>query len=224
MFAVRRMKIELLVSMACSSSITGSNSVEERLALLQPARRQVGGHAAGRDVAVGQPCAAKLLEKVEDLLAFAEAPHEGRETAQVEAIAAGGRQGGWRCGPIRRPRPAGGGHVSGGTNPSSFSTASAQPRFMFMPGQVIEPVGIGDELPRREVLADLLRTAVQVADMRRQIADHFAVGPQHQPQHAVRARMLRAHVDQHLVAAEVEFDQVRDRCVQPAFPILPAIP
>ena len=36
--------------------------------------------------------------------------------------------------------------------------------------------------------------------------DDFAVGPQHQPQHAVRAGMLRAHVDQHLVGADVELD------------------
>ena len=49
---------------------------------------------------------------------------------------------------------------------------------------------------------------MQIADIRRQFADHFAVGPQHQPQHAVRAGMLGAHVDQHFVAAEVEFDQI----------------
>ena len=62
-FAVRRMKIELLVSVACSSSMTGSNSVEERLAMLQPALGQVGRHAAGRNVGIGQPRPAKLLEK-----------------------------------------------------------------------------------------------------------------------------------------------------------------
>ena len=41
------------------------------------------------------------------------------------------------------------------------------------------------------------------------LGDDFAVGPQHQPQHAVRAGMLRAHVDQHLVGADVEFDDAR---------------
>ena len=74
------------------------------------------------------------------------------------------------------------------------------------PGQVIHAVGVGNPLPRREVLADLFRAAVQVADVRHDFGDDFAVGPQHQPQHAVRARMLRAHVDEHLVRADVELD------------------
>ncbi len=95
---------------------------------------------------------------------------------------------------------------SGSSRPSSFSTASDQPRFMFMRGQVVHPVGVGNPLPRREVLADLLRAAVQIADVRRDLGDDFAVGPQHQPQHAVRAGMLRSHVDQHFVRADVEFD------------------
>ncbi len=73
-------------------------------------------------------------------------------------------------------------------------------------GQVIHPVGVGNPLPRRQVLADLLGAAVQIADVRRDFGDDFAVGPQHQPQHAVRAGMLRAHVDQHLVGADVELD------------------
>ena len=47
---------------------------------------------------------------------------------------------------------------------------------------------------------------MQVADVGRDFVDDFAVGPQQQPQHAVRAGMLRAHVDQHLVRPHVEFD------------------
>ena len=41
------------------------------------------------------------------------------------------------------------------------------------------------------------------------LGDDFAVGPQHQPQHAVRAGVLRPHVDEHLVGADVEFDDAR---------------
>ena len=37
----------------------------------------------------------------------------------------------------------------------------------------------------------------------------FAVGPEHEPQHAVGARVLRAHVDEHLVGADVELDDPR---------------
>ena len=74
------------------------------------------------------------------------------------------------------------------------------------PGQVIHAVGVGDELDRRDVLADLLGAAVQVAQVRRDLGDDLAVGAQHQPQHAVRAGVLRPHVDEHLVGADVELD------------------
>ena len=47
---------------------------------------------------------------------------------------------------------------------------------------------------------------MQIADVRRDFGDDLAVGPQHQPQHAVRAGMLRPHVDEHLVGADVEFN------------------
>ena len=74
------------------------------------------------------------------------------------------------------------------------------------PGQVVHAVGVGNPLRRREVLADLLGAAVQVADVRRHLVHDFAVGPQQQAQHAVRAGMLRAHVDQHFVGPHVELD------------------
>ena len=74
--AVRRMKIALLVSRACRFVDHRLELVEKRLALLQPAGRQIGRHAADGDVAVRQPGAADLLEQVEDLFALAEGPHE----------------------------------------------------------------------------------------------------------------------------------------------------
>ena len=74
------------------------------------------------------------------------------------------------------------------------------------PGQVVHPVGVGDELDRRDVLADLLGAAVQIAQVRRHFGDDLAVGAQHEPQHAVRAGVLRPHVDEHFVGADVELD------------------
>ena len=77
------------------------------------------------------------------------------------------------------------------------------------PGEVVHPVRVRDELDRRDVLADLLGAAVQVAEVRGDLGDDLAVGAQHEPQHAVRARVLRAHVDEHLVGADVELDDGR---------------
>src|SRR5207249_11461313 len=73
-------------------------------------------------------------------------------------------------------------------------------------GQVVHAVGVGDELDRRDVFADLLGAAVQVAHVRHHFGDQLAVGAQHQAQDAVRAGVLRAHVDEHLVGADVELD------------------
>ena len=42
--------------------------------------------------------------------------------------------------------------------------------------------------------------------MRCDFRDHLPVGAQHQPQSTVRAGMLRTHVDQHLIGADVELD------------------
>jgi hypothetical protein len=36
--------------------------------------------------------------------------------------------------------------------------------------------------------------------------DDFAVGSQYKPQHAMGAGMLRTHINEHLVRADVEFD------------------
>ena len=66
------MKIALLVSMACNSSITGSNCFRNAShCSSQPAGRSAVTPPDG-DVAVGQPGPAGRLEQVEDPLPLAE--------------------------------------------------------------------------------------------------------------------------------------------------------
>ena len=72
--------------------------------------------------------------------------------------------------------------------------------------QVVHAVGVGNPLPRSEVLSDFLRAAMQVADVRLDLRDDFAVGAQDQAQHAVGTGVLWPHVDEHLVGADVKFD------------------
>ena len=76
-------------------------------------------------------------------------------------------------------------------------------------GQVVHPVGVGDPLARRHVLADLLGASVQIADVRLGHRHDLAVGAQHQTQDPVRAGVLRPHVDEHLVGANVKLDDPR---------------
>ncbi len=60
---------------------------------------------------------------------------------------------------------------------------------------VVEPVEIGQVLQVGAALHQLLGAAVQEPDMRVAALDDLAVEFEHQPQHAVRRRMLRPEID-----------------------------
>src|SRR5262245_15633061 len=51
---------------------------------------------------------------------------------------------------------------------------------------------------------------MQVADVRNGLQHHFAIGPKHDAQHAVCRRMLRPHVDQHFLGAQVALFKALD--------------
>ncbi len=63
----------------------------------------------------------------------------------------------------------------------------------------------GNELRVRHVLGDLLVAAMQVTDIRPGVDDLFAVEFEHDAQHPVRARVLRPHVEDHLLAGQLFF-------------------
>ena len=60
---------------------------------------------------------------------------------------------------------------------------------------IIEPVEIRHRLQIGLVLDQLLGAAMQQTDMRVDALDHLAVELEHQPQHAMRGRMLRPEID-----------------------------
>ncbi len=67
--------------------------------------------------------------------------------------------------------------------------------FLIHRRDIVEPVEIRDRLQIGLLLDQLFGAAVKQADMRIDAGDHFAVELQHQTQHAVRRRMLRAEID-----------------------------
>ena len=73
---------------------------------------------------------------------------------------------------------------------------------------IIQPIEIGHVLQIGSRLHQLLGAAMQQADMRIDALDDFAVEFQHEAQHAVRGRMLRAEIDRE--GAEVLFGHGRD--------------
>ncbi len=72
---------------------------------------------------------------------------------------------------------------------------------------VVEPVHVGQRLDEGLALGELFGRAVQQADVRVGALDHLAVELEHEAQHAVRGRVLRAEVQR--VVLDVSHDQCR---------------
>ena len=72
-------------------------------------------------------------------------------------------------------------------------------------GDVIQAVGERDIVQIGIALADLLVIAVQIAHHRLKRGYGFAIDRQHHAEDAVRAGMMRAHIDDQLVRLEAVF-------------------
>ena len=64
--------------------------------------------------------------------------------------------------------------------------------------QIIGPVGVRHITVISNFFADLLDGTMQVSDIGNRFIDHFAVGLDHEAQHAMGAGMLRPNIDGHL--------------------------
>jgi hypothetical protein len=69
--------------------------------------------------------------------------------------------------------------------------------------EVVHPLDEGHHLLPLLLLGRLLDAGVQVADRRHHRLDEFAIELQHQTEHAVRAGVLRPHVDGHRFGANL---------------------
>ncbi len=93
--------------------------------------------------------------------------------------------------------------------PNSRSAPSANATLLPGRVEIVLAIGPGDDLVVLAVLADLLEAAVQVADVRDAAHDRLAVELEHEAQHAVRRRMLRPDVDEHVLALELRLQRRR---------------
>jgi hypothetical protein len=140
--------------------------VAEAAHFLEPAGGRVVEHAADPDVAVREPRAADLLEQRHHPLALAERVEEGRERADVEAVRAERDQvaadpvqlGADRPDHLRAPRDLEPGHQ--GLDGHAVAQVVVHRR------EVVVAVGVRQVLEPLDVLADLLRAAVEVAEVR----------------------------------------------------------
>ena len=95
--------------------------------------------------------------------------------------------------------------------PSSFSTERHEGQAVGLRAEVIHALDERDHLLPLLLLGGLLDAGVQIADGRRHRDDGFAIELEHQPQHAVRAGVLRPHVDGHRLGANISHRQPTTR-------------
>ena len=191
--------------------------VDQRLELVQPRRevlaegphalleaeRDVLHHAADLEVARVHALARGHLEEVEDAVAVAPAVPEDRDRAEVQ-----------RAG--REPDQVRGDPVELEVQDAQVLRArrdleadqrldgAAVGHRVEVVGEVVHPLDDGDDLPVRLVLGGLLDAGVDVADDRLDVAHDLALEREQQPQHPVRGRVVRAHVErQQLLVALV---------------------
>ncbi len=198
---VRSSQMRLCVSSSSYSPIFESMIVAELEHLLVPARRNVQRQPADPHRVVGEARAAELFEQVQDQLALAERVEEHRHRADVHRVRADPQA--MARDPLQlaqdRPHvPRAARHLDRHQLLDRFAVADV------VGGRrdVVHPIGQQDDLRPVPVLAQLLDAAVQIADHDVGVDDLLAVQAQHHAQHAMRARMLRAHVDHELVRVE----------------------
>ena len=86
---------------------------------------------------------------------------------------------------------------------SEFLDRDAEGPVLIHPRDVVHAIGVGDVLVVWDALADLLGTAVQVAQVGHGLEDEFAVSSQDDTEHAVCRRVLRPHVDEHFLSLDI---------------------
>src|SRR5439155_14988711 len=173
-------------------------TIEEARELSDPARREVIEHAARPVVVEVHARAAELLEHVEDLLAIAEAPEDGRRRADVESV---------RTEP-HEVRGATAHLVDddadelGAAGNVDIADRFHRARVRVLVEHVRDVVGlvrVADPAVVGAPLEDLFDAAVQVPHDRDALDDLFAGELEDQAQHAVGRWMLRPHVEDELL-------------------------
>ena len=170
------------------------HGVEKIPHLLVQVDRRFQAHSADAEVARHHPLTGEILEDPQQLFAFAEAVEEHRQRADVE-----------RMGP--EPHQV-------RLQPRQLVHQHAQPLGAFwnfklqqlLDGQavteivrhrrkIVDAIGQWDHLLVELRLARLLDAGMQVADIGSESNHGLAIDLQHEPQNAMRRRMLRPHVE-----------------------------
>ena len=174
------------------------DQLEQPQHVVAPARRQVGGDATDADEVVVHPQAGDLLEEAQHLLALAPAVDHHRHGAEVHAV--GGQEQQVAGHPVELGQQHADPHRPLGdvvVDAEQLLGGEGERQLVEERAEVVHPRDVRAALQVRQLLAGLLHAGVQVADDRLAPQHRLALHLQHQPQHAVGARVGRAHVEDH---------------------------
>ena len=156
-------------------------------------------------IAVSESGPAHFLKQIEDDLPFTECVQKGAERPQIQAIGAHSDEVTGHSPEFTDQHPQ---HhcFFGNLHPDQFLDSQRHAEVHVHSGQIIHPIRVRNPLDRAEILANLFSTSMQVPDVRSDLVDNFTISSQQQSQHAMCAGMLRSHIDEHFVCANVEFN------------------
>jgi hypothetical protein len=164
--------------------------------LVGRAVREVLGDAAGADVGHVHPQAGDVLEDPQDPLALAEADGHDRGRAHLHAAGAEADEVGVDPGELHHEHADDAGPLGDLVGDAEeLLDRQAVGGLLEHRGEVVHPGAEGHALHPGAELHVLLDAGVQVADARAGLGDGLAVELEDEPEHAVRRRVLRAHVD-----------------------------
>ena len=171
-------------------------SGDEVADLVQRAGRQVLGDAAGADERVVHPQAGDQLEEVEHQLALAEADRHHRQRADLHATGGDADQVGGDAVELHEQDP----HDLGLLRDVVLDVeqpldAEQVGHLVVERAEVVHPGAERDALRPGAELHVLLDAGVEVADAATGLGHRLALELEDQAEHAVRRRVLRAHVD-----------------------------
>ena len=176
----------------------GREDVHQRPHVVAPVGGQIGGDTADTDVVVVHPKAGDLLEEAQHLLALAPAVDDHRHGTKVEAVGRQVQQVAADPVQLRHQHPDPHGALwDRVVDAEQLLDGHGEDELVVERAGVVHASDVRAALQVRQLFALLLHPGVQVADDRLAAQDLLAFQLQHQPQHAVRRRVLRPHVDDH---------------------------
>ena len=158
--------------------------------------RRLQRHAADPEIRRHHALAADRLEQAQDVFALAEAVQEDRHRAHVHGMRSQPDQVRVDAGQFvhQYPQPL---RFRRNFQPEQFFDRQHVAEIVGHRAQVVDAVGQRHYLLIKLGFAGLLNAGVQKSDVGHDAHNIFAIDLQHQAQHAVRRRMLRAHVQDH---------------------------